>query len=122
AQGVLLVAHNTPFGDINDSEDDLQPLLLSATSDAIRALRLFAGLMADCEVQVERMAERANSDFLTVTELADTLVRCEKLSFTAAHHIVSEAVRKLQGAYSAAAMVDAIGAVHTPSKTLLTAQ
>ena len=28
AQAVLICAHNTPFGDINDSEDDLQPLVL----------------------------------------------------------------------------------------------
>jgi argininosuccinate lyase len=108
AQGVVVVAHNTPFGDINDSEDDLQPLVFSMAADATRALRLFAGLMADCEVNTGRMAERAHSDFLTVTELADTLVRSEKLSFRAAHHLVSEAVRNLDGAYSAAGMVEQI--------------
>ena len=29
AQAVLTCAHNTPFGDINDSEDDLQPLVFT---------------------------------------------------------------------------------------------
>jgi argininosuccinate lyase len=108
AQGVVLVTHNTPFGDINDSEDDLQPLVFSMATDAARALRLFAGLLAGCEFNTKRMAERANSDFLTVTELADTLVRSEKISFREAHHLVSEAVRNLQGAYSVSGMVEQI--------------
>lgn len=124
AQGIFTVAHNTPFGDINDSEDDMQPLVLAATRDAVRALRLFGGLIGDAEVNVDRMAERANSDFMTVTELADTLVRCENLSFTAAHHLVSEAVRSLEGSYSAAGMVEkviALGALRTPREVLMQA-
>jgi argininosuccinate lyase len=64
--------------------------------------------MADCEVNTTRMAERANSDFLTVTELADTLVRSENLSFSEAHHVVSEAVRMLEGAYSPKRMLDCL--------------
>ena len=108
AQGVVLVTHNTPFGDINDSEDDLQPLVFSMTADASRALRLFGGLLTGCEFNMERMAERANSDFLTVTELADTLVRSEGISFREAHHLVSEAVRNLHSAYSASSMVEQI--------------
>jgi argininosuccinate lyase len=107
-QGVVVIAHNTPFGAINDSEDDLQPLVLSMTNDAVRALRLFTGLMADCEVNTAHMAVRANSDFLTVTELADTLVRSEHLSFSEAHHVVSEAVRMLEGAYSPERMLDCL--------------
>jgi argininosuccinate lyase len=77
SQGIFTCLHNTPFGDINDAEDDLQPLVFNATGDAARALSLFAAVMEGCEVQTERMAERAASDFLTVTELADTLVRKE---------------------------------------------
>src|SRR6185437_10551967 len=69
AQGIFTCLHNTPFGDINDAEDDLQPLVFSATGDAARALRLFAGVMGACEVNAARMAERAAGDFLTVTEL-----------------------------------------------------
>jgi argininosuccinate lyase len=108
AQGILIASHNTPFGDIVDSEDDLQPLVFTMTADALRALRLFSGVVAGCEVNVARMAERANADFLSVTELADTLVRSEKLSFRDAHHLVSAAVRSLHGKYSPEAMVDAL--------------
>ena len=71
AQAVLTCAHNTPFGDINDSEDDLQPLVFTMFADA-RALRLLAGV---CAAEVDRELARAAPDFLTVTELADTLVR-----------------------------------------------
>ncbi len=106
AQGVLTALHNTPFGDINDAEDDLQPLMHSTMHDAHRAVRLIAGVMVDCQVNVDRMAERAHADFLTVTELADTLVRAEEVSFGDAHRLVSAAVRELRGKYTPDGMVD----------------
>jgi argininosuccinate lyase len=93
AQAVLTCAHNTPFGDVNDSEDDLQPLVFTMFADARRALRLLAGALATAQVDKAVMADRARRDFLTVTELADTLVRREGLSFREAHALVAEAVR-----------------------------
>jgi argininosuccinate lyase len=111
AGGVLTALHNTPFGDINDAEDDLQPLMISAMHDALRAVRLVDGVMADCEVNVARMAERANADFLSVTELADTLVRRDAMSFGEAHRLVSAGVRDLGGSYTPEAMVEAVMAL-----------
>jgi argininosuccinate lyase len=67
--------------------------------------------MGGCEVNTVRMAERAAADFLTVTELADTLVRREGVSFREAHHLVSAAVRELRGSYSVQAMIDAVAAL-----------
>ena len=93
SQAVLTCLHNTPFGDIVDSEDDLQPLVMTAFSDAGRALRLFAALMAHVEVDRKHMMRRAACNFLTVTELADTLVRNEGVSFPRAHRLVSVAVK-----------------------------
>ncbi|HYV63844.1 MAG TPA: argininosuccinate lyase [Bryobacteraceae bacterium] len=93
AQAVLTCAHNTPFGDVNDSEDDLQPLVFTMFADARRALLLLAGALKTAQVDTAVMADRARRDFLTVTELADTLVRREGLSFREAHALVSEAVR-----------------------------
>jgi len=93
AQAVLTCAHNTPFGDINDSEDDLQPLVFTMFGDARRALKLLTGAMRTGQIDTARMADRARRDFLTVTELADTLVRHENLSFREAHALVSKAVR-----------------------------
>jgi len=57
------------------------------------------------------MEERARSDFLTVTEVADTLVRREGVSFREAHHLVSAAVKLLDGTYSDAAMAQAVEAL-----------
>lgn len=93
AQGIFTCAHNTPFGDIVDSEDDLQPLAFTMLIDARRALELFTGLLGGSQFNRERLRQRAGQDFLTVTELADTLVRRAGLGFRVAHHLVSEAVR-----------------------------
>jgi len=93
AQAVLTCAHNTPFGDVNDSEDDLQPLVFTMFADSRRALQLLAGTMRTAQVDTALMADRARRDFLTVTELADTLVRREGLSFREAHRLVGDAVK-----------------------------
>jgi argininosuccinate lyase len=93
AQAVLTCAHNTPFGDINDSEDDLQPLVFTMFTDAGRALRLLAGTIRTVDVDTAALARRAGKDFLTVTELADTLVRREGMSFREAHHLVARTVQ-----------------------------
>ncbi len=95
AQSVLGCVHNTPFTDMNDSEDDLQPLAYVAFEDANRCLRLLTGVLEEAEFNTERMAAAAESNFLTVTELADTLVRSTGISFHAAHHLVSEAVKNM---------------------------
>src|SRR5262249_9149994 len=109
ASGILTALHNTPFGDINDAEDGLMPLVFGATQDAARALKLFCGIMSSgCEVQAERLVERAHSAFLTVTELADTLVRLEGTTFHDAHSLVSAAVRGLNGNDSHDAIVDSV--------------
>jgi argininosuccinate lyase len=93
AQAVLTCAHNTPFGDINDSEDDLQPLVFTMFADALRALRLLAGAIRTVTVDRAMLARRAGRDFLTVTELADTLVRKEGMSFRDAHSLVAQTVQ-----------------------------
>ena len=108
AQAVLTCAHNTPFADIVDSEDDLQPLAFSMCADAVRALRLFAGIISHVEVDRERMRLRACGSFLCVTELADTLVREEGISFLTAHHLVGAAVRAIGREYSPEGLVAAM--------------
>ncbi|MBZ5619527.1 MAG: argininosuccinate lyase [Acidobacteriia bacterium] len=97
AQAVFTCVHNTPFGDINDSEDDLQPLAFTMFADARRSLRLLAGLLAAADVDRAKLARRAAADFLTVTELADTLVRQEGVSFRQAHAMVARAVETSGG-------------------------
>ncbi len=94
AQAVLGSLHNTPFADMNDGEDTLQPLGALAFADAQRALALLAGALSEATFNTERMRDRAHRSFLTVTEAADTLVRVCGISFHHAHGIVSAAVRE----------------------------
>ena len=108
AQAVLTCAHNTPFGDINDSEDDLQPLVFAVFGDASRSLKLLAGLIAAVEVDREELRRRAASDFITVTELADTLVRRTGISFRQAHTLVAHAVKAAGRDDSPAAVASAL--------------
>jgi argininosuccinate lyase len=92
AVAVLLSVHNTPFGDIVDTEDDLQPLVSSMFKDANRAVRLVAAAMGSACFDRARMAERAEQGWITVTELADTLTRDHGVPFKTGHTIASRFV------------------------------
>lgn len=89
AQAIMTAVHNTPFGDIVDTEDDLQPLVASMFRDATRTLSLVAATMAHADFNVARLGERAAHGGTTLTELADTLVREEGLPFRTAHSIAA---------------------------------
>ena len=108
AQAILVSLHNTPFTDINDSEDDLQPMVYNAFEDAERSLKLLAGVLEEIEFMTDRMAACADANFLTVTELADTLVRESGMSFRTAHEIVTEAVRDQDGVFDADKMASSV--------------
>jgi argininosuccinate lyase len=93
ASTVLTILHNTPFGDVVDTEDDLQPYLWRVLEAADRLCRLLAAVVGTMEVNTELLLERAREGYSTVTELADTLVRERGLSFRTAHAVVSAAVK-----------------------------
>ena len=87
AQAVMTAVHNTPFGDINDTEDDLQPLVFSMFKDVIRAVRIVAAALRTATFDARRLEARAGDGWTTLTELADTLVREQGIPFAAAHAI-----------------------------------
>src|SRR4051794_2973469 len=87
AQAIFLSVHNTPFGDIVDTEDDLQPLVFSMFRDATRSVKLVAAAMATAQFDPQRLEANAAQGWTTLTELADTLVRDHGISFKAAHAI-----------------------------------
>jgi argininosuccinate lyase len=91
--GVMTAIHNTPFGDINDVEDDLQPLIYNALRDATRSISLFAATLKSAKFNLETLRHRAEANFITVTELADSIVRKENLSFQISHKIVGMCVK-----------------------------
>ncbi len=92
ASAIILAVHNTPFGDIVDTEDDLQPLVVSMFSDAGRAVRLVTAAMTTAQFNRVRLAERAAEGWITVTELADTLTRDHGVPFKTSHTIATRLV------------------------------
>ena len=90
--GLATVLHNTPFGDIVDSEDDLQPLAAAGFRDAVRAMEVIAAAMTGADVNVALMRQRATENWVSITELADTLARDHGLSFKTGHAIASRLV------------------------------
>lgn len=75
AQAVFTVQHNTPYGDIVDSEEDLQIHLYDAVSYLNRALEIITNVLATMQINKELLRKRAGENFITATELADTFVR-----------------------------------------------
>src|SRR4029078_1061645 len=59
AQAIVTTVHNTPFGDIVDTERDRQPLVASMFRDATRTLTLVAATMRGADFDVARLASRA---------------------------------------------------------------
>jgi argininosuccinate lyase len=92
---VLTMVHNTPFGDIVDTEDDMQPFLWKAIDRLIGIYQLFGSVVLTMKVNKQKLLERAENSFANVTELADTLVRSEKITFRQSHLIVSNCVKAL---------------------------
>ena len=107
---VPAAVHNTPFGDIVDTEDDLQPLVATAFKDATRAVALVAAAMATAEFDVARMRARATESWVTVTELADTLARDHGVPFKAGHAIASKLIAA-RTARPAAPLADLLASV-----------
>ncbi len=82
---VLHMIHNTPYGDINDTEDDLQPHLYKGFEKADRVLKLLNAVMITMEFDKKRAHQQARENMITITELADVLARDYDVSFRKAH-------------------------------------
>lgn len=92
AQVVLTMMHNTPFGDIVDTEDDMQPYLWGSIEKTTLVFKLLANVINTMKINKELIQKRAKESFASVTELADTITREEKIPFRKAHQIVSQSV------------------------------
>jgi argininosuccinate lyase len=93
AGAVMLAVHNTPFGDVVDTEDDLQPLVASMFRDARRAVVLVDAALRAAEFDVARLESRAGEGGTTLTELADHLVRQHRIPFKTAHAIAGRLLK-----------------------------
>jgi argininosuccinate lyase len=92
ALAIIGSVHNTPFGDIVDTEDDLQPLVAAMFRDAVRTVRLVSAAMQTAEFDAVRLEARAGDGWTTLTELADTLARDRGMPFKTAHAIAARLV------------------------------
>jgi argininosuccinate lyase len=93
AATTLATLHNTPFTDVNDAEGELQVAGYAAFEAGGRALRLLAGFIRAARVDEARVRRHIDESCITATELADSLVRAEGISFRQAHDVVSRLVR-----------------------------
>jgi argininosuccinate lyase len=93
ASATLGVLHNTPFTDVNDAEGEVQVAGYGAFDAGGRALRLLAGFIRAARVDEARVRRHIDESCITATELADSLVRAESISFRQAHEVVSRLVR-----------------------------
>jgi argininosuccinate lyase len=94
ALAAMNMVHNTPFGDIVDTEDDLQPHLYRAFNNANRVLKLMYAVIATLKVNKDHAKEMSKKSSITITELADTLSRDYQIPFRKAHSIASSISRK----------------------------
>lgn len=93
AQTVLQMLHNTPYGDINDTEDDLQPYLWKGLHLIDQVFRLSKAVVGTIEVNEALLKRRAQESFANITELADTLFREAQIPFRTAHSIACKVVK-----------------------------
>lgn len=90
---IVGVMHNTPFTDMNDSEGEVQGAGYAAFGSGGRVLDLLAALIPALSIDGARVGKNIDASCITITELADSLVRSSGLSFRQAHEIASATAR-----------------------------
>ncbi|MGB3407251.1 MAG: argininosuccinate lyase [Jannaschia sp.] len=94
---VVNTMHNTPFTDMNDSEGEVQQAGYAAFDSGGRVLDLLRAVLPACSINAAGVRRNTDAASITITELADTLVRDERLSFRQAHEITAHVARGLNG-------------------------
>ncbi len=89
--GLLTVMKGLPMAYAKDMQEDKEPVF-DATDAIVLCLAATAGMVRDMSVSVERMQALAGSGFSTATDLADWLVRVEKMPFRDAHNVTGRIV------------------------------
>ena len=92
------IVHNTPFTDMNDAEGETHEAGYQAFLSGERVLDLLAAVLPALTVDGRRVAENIRRSCVTITELADSLVRREDLSFRVAHEIAASVARAVVAA------------------------
>ena len=90
---VVNTMHNTPFTDMNDSEGEVQQAGYAAFDSGARVLQLLTAFLPACSINARNLQRNLDAACVTITELADTLVRDENLTFRQAHEIAAKTAR-----------------------------
>jgi argininosuccinate lyase len=89
--GLLIVMKGLPLAYAKDLQEDKE-----GTFDALHSLSLclsaMTGMVGDLAPNAKRMKAAAQSGYATATDLADWLVRTQKIPFREAHHITGRLV------------------------------
>ncbi|PFN05247.1 argininosuccinate lyase [Bacillus cereus] len=81
---------NTPYGDIVDTEDDLQPHLYKGIEKAIRVFCMMNAVIRTMKVENEVLRARSLKHAITITDFADALTKNYQIPFRCAHHAASQ--------------------------------
>lgn len=92
---VVNTMHNTPFTDMNDSEGEVQQAGYAAFESGGRVVELLTAFLPACSINSDNVQRNTDAACITVTELADTLVRDEGLSFRQAHEVAAGTARSV---------------------------
>jgi argininosuccinate lyase len=92
---VVNTMHNTPFTDMNDSEGEVQQAGYAAFESGTRVVELLAAFLPACSINAGNVKRNTDAACITVTELADTLVRDEDLTFRQAHEVAAGTARSV---------------------------
>jgi argininosuccinate lyase len=92
------IMHNTPFTDMNDSEGETQAAGYRAFDSGSRVLRLLAAFIPSLQINQYRVTQNTDRACITITELADSVVRREGVSFRLAHEIAAETAKAVVAA------------------------
>ncbi|OED38207.1 argininosuccinate lyase [Chromatiales bacterium (ex Bugula neritina AB1)] len=90
---IINTMHNTPYTDMNDSEGEVQQAGYAVYDSGERVLELLATVVSASSIDSERVSQTSERACITITELADTLVRSDTLSFRQAHEIAADTAK-----------------------------
>lgn len=90
---ITTVLKGIPYCHNRDGGAESSHLFWDACSQMEAILAVLNETVVTIKVKCDKMKERANSNYSTVTELADELVKSEHLPFRTAHEIVAKIVR-----------------------------
>lgn len=83
---------NTPYSNVCDAIGEGPRYLMVGLKDMVGCIELLIDTLGLISVNKDRMRENALGNFCTAAELANSLVRSDRISFRAAHAVVAQVV------------------------------